>query len=62
MSAKYRIIKSFNHNVLYCLDKDKECILVGKGIGFLPKEGEYYESNYKIEKVFYLSDQDNKEK
>lgn len=62
MSTKYKIIKAFNNNVLYCLDKGKECILVGKGIGFGCKEGEYIEENYKIEKVFYLVNENNKER
>ncbi len=56
----YKIIKAFNHNVIFCAStkKKKECILIGKGIGFGVKQGQVVNSN-NAEKIFYLMEEDN---
>ena len=61
MSKKFRIIKSFNNNVVFCLDLElnKECILLGSGVGFGAKEGQPLKSSDKIEKIFYIVDEKN---
>lgn len=61
MNKNYKIIRVFNHNVVFCLDiiNTKECILVGKGIGFNMKENDFADMG-KIEKVFFLVDENNK--
>lgn len=63
MEGQYKIIRAFNHNVVFCLDKEisKECILIGRGIGFGKKENDIID-NKRIEKVFYLSNEANKDK
>lgn len=52
----YRIIKSFNNNVILCEDikSTKEYILVGKGIGFNAKTDSTFTSIEKIEKLFVI--------
>lgn len=61
MSKKFRIIKSFNNNVVFCLDLElnKECILLGSGVGFGTKENQTLKNTEKIEKIFYLVDENN---
>jgi transcriptional antiterminator len=61
MSKKFRIIKSFNNNVVFCLDleSNKECILLGSGVGFGAKENQALKSADKVEKIFYLEDEKN---
>lgn len=64
MNKEFKIIKSFNNNVVFCMDKsvNKECILVGSGVGFNAKENKLLKDVEKIEKVFYLADEANKYK
>jgi transcriptional antiterminator len=64
MSNKFRIIKSFNNNVVFCLDVDqnKECILLGSGVGFGARENQQLKNPEKIEKIFYLIDEKNMDK
>lgn len=61
MSKEFRIIKSFNNNVVFCIDVElnKECILLGSGIGFGIKENQAIKNPDKIEKVFYLANEKN---
>lgn len=63
MNGQYKIIRTFNHNVVFCIDKElsKECILIGRGIGFGKKENDIID-NKKIEKIFYISNEANKDK
>ncbi len=61
MSKQFTIIKSFNNNVVFCIDIElnKECILLGSGVGFGAKEGQVLKNPEKIEKIFYLVDEKN---
>ncbi|MCM0649185.1 PRD domain-containing protein [Clostridium swellfunianum] len=61
MSKKFRIIKSFNNNVVFCIDleSNKECILLGSGVGFGARENQTLKNTDKIEKIFYLVDEKN---
>lgn len=58
----YQVIKSFNNNVLLCIENSskKEYILVGKGIGFKISNGENFSDIDKIEKKFVI-DEDKQE-
>ncbi|MGL4797736.1 MAG: BglG family transcription antiterminator [Paraclostridium sp.] len=58
----YQVIKSFNNNVLLCIEcsSEKEYILVGKGIGFKISSGETFLDIDKIEKKFVI-DEDKQE-
>ncbi|ERI93650.1 PRD domain protein, EF_0829/AHA_3910 family [Clostridiales bacterium oral taxon 876 str. F0540] len=62
MKKEFKVIRSFNNNVVYCIDKglEKECILVGSGVGFNAKENKPLKNEDKVEKVFYLADENNK--
>jgi transcriptional antiterminator len=62
MKKEFKVIRAFNNNVVYCIDKDsgKECILVGSGVGFNAKENQPLKDESKVEKVFYLADENNK--
>lgn len=52
-----KIIKIMNNNVVYALDeKNREIIIIGKGIGFQRHKGDKVEES-KIEKIFRLPDQ-----
>lgn len=64
MEKKFIVTRPFNHNVVLCKNREskKECILIGKGIGFGLKENSYIEDEEKIEKIFYLIDESNKNK
>ncbi|HHW56882.1 MAG TPA: PRD domain-containing protein [Clostridia bacterium] len=56
----YRVIKVLNNNVCMAKDeKDTECIVVGKGIGFGKRAGDIIEED-KLEKVFYVQENTNK--
>ncbi|SKA95190.1 transcriptional antiterminator, BglG family [Caloramator quimbayensis] len=59
MVKKFVVIKPFNHNVVYCkcIDSKNECIILGKGVGFGVKEGQYV-NDKNIEKVLYIFDED----
>lgn len=59
--SKYKVIRPFNHNVVLCLKDDKECILIGKGVGFGVKVGDKLKAPEAIEKEFFLVDSGNKE-
>lgn len=58
----FNVIKSFNNNVLLCIENSsgKEYILVGKGIGFKISSGESFSDIDKIEKKFVI-DEDRQE-
>ncbi|GAA0181504.1 PRD domain-containing protein [Clostridium sediminicola] len=60
----FRVIKPFNHNVVFCISRNKkrECILIGKGIGFGVKNNQVIKNNKNIEKVFFLMEEHNIEK
>lgn len=62
--SRFRVIKGFNNNVVLCNDesKDKECILVGRGIGFNANNESVISDESKIEKVFYLDKDSTKNK
>lgn len=58
----YIIKKNLNNNALVVLDdKQKEVILVGKGIGFQKSKGDMIRHNSKIEKVFVLVSEEQRE-
>lgn len=61
LKEKFIILKAFNHNVLYCtsLNLNKECILIGKGIGFKVEIGSILNLNESIQKVFFLNEESN---
>lgn len=52
----YKVIKSFNNNVILCTDiyHKNEYILLGKGIGFNAKPDTSFEATDKIEKTFIV--------
>lgn len=60
--SMFNVIKSFNNNVLLCIENSsgKEYILVGKGIGFKISSGESFSDIDKIEKKFVI-DEDRQE-
>lgn len=55
----YRIVKSFNNNVILCIEegKNKECILVGSGIGFKASVNSIFDNVEKIEKIFVINEE-----
>ncbi|WP_029688988.1 CAT RNA binding domain-containing protein, partial [Thermoanaerobacter sp. A7A] len=56
----YRVIKVLNNNVCMAKDdKNVECIVVGKGIGFGKRPGDIIEED-KLEKIFYVQEDVNK--
>lgn len=63
-NGNFKVIKSFNHNVVSCMaqSKKKECIIIGRGVGFGVKTGQIIKSNDNIEKVFFLMEENNIEK
>lgn len=63
-SDSFEVIKPFNHNVVFCNSRKKkrECIIIGKGIGFGIKKGGVIKNNKNIEKVFFLMEENNIEK
>jgi transcriptional antiterminator len=63
LSSIYKVVKPFNHNVVFCIDAadNRECILIGKGIGFGVNDHSSIDSD-KIEKAFYLINKENKNK
>ncbi|MBU3194358.1 PRD domain-containing protein [Clostridium algidicarnis] len=58
----YKVLRPFNHNVVLCTKDNKECILIGKGIGFGIKSGDSIINVNNIEKEFFLVDNYNREK
>lgn len=54
----YRIIKSFNNNVILCIEEtnNKEYILVGSGIGFKATVDSIFTKVDKIEKIFVINE------
>jgi len=64
MNDKYTAKRTFNNNIVFCIDDEnnRECILVGKGLGFAIKEGMNIKNVEMIEKVFYLVDTNNKDR
>lgn len=54
------VIKSFNNNVVLVHDDGKEKILFDKGIGFGKKPGQYIAKGSSIQKVFIISQEENK--
>ena len=58
----YKIIKSFNNNVILCLQEsqNKECILVGNGIGFKATINSIFNDIDKIEKMFVIDEDRHK--
>ena len=54
----YKIIKSFNNNVILCIEenKNKEYILVGNGIGFKASANSIFKDVDKIEKIFVINE------
>lgn len=64
MNKDFKVIKSFNNSAVFCMDTSlkKECILIGCGVGFNAKENKHLKNIDKVEKVFYLADEDNKYK
>lgn len=55
-----RVIKSFNNNILLVKENGEEKILFSKGIGFAKKLGDIIEKGTTVEKVFVISNEDNK--
>ena len=54
----YKIIKSFNNNVILCVEENqnKEYILVGSGIGFKATVNSIFKDTNKIEKIFVINE------
>lgn len=54
----YKIIKSFNNNVILCVEesKNKEYILVGSGIGFKATINSIFKDTDKVEKTFVINE------
>ena len=54
----YKIIKSFNNNVILCIEenKNKEYILIGNGIGFKASTNSIFKDVDKIEKIFVINE------
>lgn len=61
---RFSVLKGFNNNVVLCNDmvKGKECILVGRGIGFNANSENIINDESKIDKVFYLDSDSTKSK
>ncbi|WP_035486914.1 PRD domain-containing protein [Alicyclobacillus contaminans] len=61
--GQYHIVRALNNNVLVVLTEGREeQILIGKGIGFGAKRGQYIDgTDPRIEKRFSLMTQDNKD-
>lgn len=56
--ASYLVLKTLNNNVIFAQTVDEdEVVLVGKGIGFQHKKGDFITQSDQIEKVFVLSRQ-----
>lgn len=55
----YRILKSFNNNVILCVEenKNKEYILVGSGIGFKASVNSIFKDVEKVEKIFVINEE-----
>lgn len=62
--SRYIVKKSFNNNVVFCMDMKykKECVLMGKGIGFSLRSGDAIKLEKNIEKKFFLMNEENIEK
>lgn len=58
---RYKIIKSFNNNVVLCTKNRLQYILIGKGIGFGVKPNQIIKDIDRIEKEFSFVDKKNKE-
>ncbi|GAA0710152.1 PRD domain-containing protein [Paraclostridium ghonii] len=54
----YKIIKSFNNNVILCVEetKNKEYILIGNGIGFKATINSIFKDTDKVEKIFVINE------
>lgn len=57
----YKIIKVLNNSSLLVEDAGRECILIGKGIGFKRKSLEYFPKDEVIEKQYYLFEETQNE-
>lgn len=57
---KFKVIRVLSHNVVQALDvlKDEECILLGKGIGFAQKEGQWIDPGV-VERKYFIRDSEN---
>lgn len=57
---KFQVKRVLSHNVVQALDvlKDEECILLGKGIGFGKKEGEWIDPDV-VERKYFIRDSKN---
>lgn len=64
LKREFTIIKGFNNNVVLVYDrtKEKECVLLGKGIGFGMVKGQDIEDKDRIERIYYLDDEESKTK
>lgn len=58
---EYEILKVLSHNVIQVMDheKNEECILLGKGIGFGKKIGDVFTDTSLIERKYFITDQAN---
>lgn len=59
--SKYYISKILNNNVIICINRNQEVILIGKGIGFNKKAGMIVDDNASIEKVYKLDQKQQQE-
>ncbi|QLK86220.1 glucose PTS transporter transcription antiterminator GlcT [Staphylococcus sp. 17KM0847] len=50
----YKITKVLNNNVLICIHRQSEVVIIGKGLGFNKKPGMFIKDPDTIEKVFKL--------
>lgn len=58
---EYEILKILSHNVIQVMnhEKNEECILLGKGIGFGKKPKDIFDDSEKIERKYFITDQEN---
>lgn len=59
MAESYLIKKTLNNNCMIIDVDNQEKILIGKGISFGKKSGEYYEISEQVEKVFVIENDKN---
>ena len=59
--GEYEILKILSHNVIQVMnhEKNEECIFLGKGIGFGKKPKDIFNESSKIERKYFITDQEN---
>lgn len=57
--GKYKVIKSFNNNIVLVEHEGKEMILFSKGIGFNKKKSDIIPQGISVDKIFVIEDEQN---